>query len=424
MPRATIARALLALTLFMAALFCAPGASASGVRIDAGESYSPPKVSATVRALVAERAPLAKTASGEKSVSGRSEWLSRDPLGEAGGINLYGFVNNDPINNYDYLGLATIFEPVGRVEVEEFAKLAGAKVGTEDVAYTLFDLVATERRDTPATNAGSMGADDLVGDPFSRVPAVGAEATLVSPLSPEEAALAELEEGEEIAALLDTFGTAPRPMSGFDHKNEQMRQHLVPSMVFGLSLGIPIPGQQARVPALLAKGDKLLDAARGARLASRGPRNTTPLTNSQIAEAKALARELGFDGQIVYRPLSRGYNTSYVDGGLLIISDDVLPALAKTATRAQHRMSMRATLGHEILGHHQAFLNGSSFRAGSLLDEVQASVRAARHTSGLSSGERFGLLRDAAERVAVYNRRYGTHLRLGDLRDYLWLGSR
>ncbi len=180
------------------------------------------------------------------------------------------------------------------MEVEEFAKLAGAKVGTEDVAYTLFDLVATERRDTPATNAGSMGADDLVGDPFSRVPAVGAEATLVSPLSPEEAALAELEEGEEIAALLDTFGTAPRPMSGFDHKNEQMRQHLVPSMVFGLSLGIPIPGQQARVPALLAKGDKLLDAARGARLASRGPRNTTPLTNSQIAEAKALGARTRF----------------------------------------------------------------------------------------------------------------------------------
>jgi RHS repeat-associated protein len=32
-------------------------------------------------------------------------WLSRDPIGEAGGISLYGFVDNDPINNDDPFGL-------------------------------------------------------------------------------------------------------------------------------------------------------------------------------------------------------------------------------------------------------------------------------------------------------------------------------
>ena len=31
-------------------------------------------------------------------------WLSRDPVGEEGGINLYGFVGNDGVNNSDYLG--------------------------------------------------------------------------------------------------------------------------------------------------------------------------------------------------------------------------------------------------------------------------------------------------------------------------------
>lgn len=33
-------------------------------------------------------------------------WLSRDPIEEAGGVNLYGFVGNDPINQQDLLGLS------------------------------------------------------------------------------------------------------------------------------------------------------------------------------------------------------------------------------------------------------------------------------------------------------------------------------
>jgi len=36
-------------------------------------------------------------------VTGR--WPSRDPLGERGGMNLYGFVGNNGINQVDYLGL-------------------------------------------------------------------------------------------------------------------------------------------------------------------------------------------------------------------------------------------------------------------------------------------------------------------------------
>ncbi|NCC60829.1 MAG: RHS repeat-associated core domain-containing protein [Verrucomicrobiae bacterium] len=32
-------------------------------------------------------------------------WLSRDPIEEQGGLNLYGFVNNDPVNKWDRLGL-------------------------------------------------------------------------------------------------------------------------------------------------------------------------------------------------------------------------------------------------------------------------------------------------------------------------------
>ncbi|WP_157210793.1 RHS repeat-associated core domain-containing protein [Verrucomicrobium spinosum] len=32
-------------------------------------------------------------------------WISRDPLGEAGGFNLYGYCGNDPVNRWDYLGM-------------------------------------------------------------------------------------------------------------------------------------------------------------------------------------------------------------------------------------------------------------------------------------------------------------------------------
>ena len=35
-------------------------------------------------------------------------WLSRDPMGEAGGFNLYAYCGNDPVNRHDPLGLAAM----------------------------------------------------------------------------------------------------------------------------------------------------------------------------------------------------------------------------------------------------------------------------------------------------------------------------
>jgi RHS repeat-associated protein len=37
--------------------------------------------------------------------SGRAEWLSRDPIAERGGINLYDYVLNNPVKHTDKLGL-------------------------------------------------------------------------------------------------------------------------------------------------------------------------------------------------------------------------------------------------------------------------------------------------------------------------------
>jgi hypothetical protein len=33
------------------------------------------------------------------------DFLNRDPIEEAGGLNLYGLVNNDPANSFDVLGM-------------------------------------------------------------------------------------------------------------------------------------------------------------------------------------------------------------------------------------------------------------------------------------------------------------------------------
>jgi RHS repeat-associated protein len=40
-----------------------------------------------------------------RNASGRAEWLSRDPIGESGGTNLYGYVSNDPVDFIDPFGL-------------------------------------------------------------------------------------------------------------------------------------------------------------------------------------------------------------------------------------------------------------------------------------------------------------------------------
>jgi RHS repeat-associated protein len=54
-------------------------------------------------------------------------WLSRDPIAERGGINLYGYVKNDAINAVDILGLAAIYtdETTGRTYFNPNPELPG-----------------------------------------------------------------------------------------------------------------------------------------------------------------------------------------------------------------------------------------------------------------------------------------------------------
>jgi len=49
-------------------------------------------------------------------------WPSRDPIGERGGINLYGMVGNNPINQIDILGLRCLSDEEKKL-IEEMEKL-------------------------------------------------------------------------------------------------------------------------------------------------------------------------------------------------------------------------------------------------------------------------------------------------------------
>lgn len=51
---------------------------------------------------------------------GQGRWLSRDPIEERGGVNLYGFVRNDGVNGMDILGLRPPDENIQNCVIKVF----------------------------------------------------------------------------------------------------------------------------------------------------------------------------------------------------------------------------------------------------------------------------------------------------------------
>jgi len=87
-------------------------------------------------------------------VTGR--WPSRDPIGERGGVNLYGFVGNDGVNSWDLLGYYTLNPdnyngPTGADLAKLVASLSRVQKKAEDLMVAIDDLnqcLAKERPDS------------------------------------------------------------------------------------------------------------------------------------------------------------------------------------------------------------------------------------------------------------------------------------
>ena len=151
--------------------------------------------------------------------------------------------------------------------------------------------------------------------------------------------------------------------------------------------------------------DKVLKVNTGGR------RNETPLSEQQVDEIKDYAAYLGMPKERVYYVDydCTGYGISF---DLLRIGTDVYPAKEYNHANANSNVSMHGAIAHEIVGHRMAALAGKN-QDDEVLEEVQASIRAAKFTPDLKSSERIVLYRDAVTRLRNNN------IKLKDIKNKL-----
>jgi hypothetical protein len=131
-----------------------------------------------------------------------------------------------------------------------------------------------------------------------------------------------------------------------------------------------------------------------------GRRNEKPLTEEQKREIKGYAVSLGVpEYKIHFLEYDiTGYGPEL---DVLKIGTDVLP-VGERVKSANSNVSLKGTVAHEVVGHREANLGGFA-QENILLEEVQASIRAARFAPDLNRQERMDLLRDAVQRLRDNN---------------------
>lgn len=131
------------------------------------------------------------------------------------------------------------------------------------------------------------------------------------------------------------------------------------------------------------------------RIDTGGIRNDKALTREQVSQVKEYAISLGMPPERIR--YAGHYYTSYGSNfDMLYIGYDVMPNPSPKS--ANSRITAKGSIAHEIVGHRESCLKHLD-QSDPLLDEIQASIRAARFAPDLSNVERITLLRDAGERA-------------------------
>ncbi len=162
----------------------------------------------------------------------------------------------------------------------------------------------------------------------------------------------------------------------------------------------------------ISKAEIISNSAR--QVSTKGLRNEEPLNEIQKTNALNYAKKFGIAEENIH--FSENVNTSYkllFGQDFLYIGTDVLPATQK-GLKANSRISMRGAIAHELEGHRKAELLGKT-NPNELLEEVQASTRAARFAPELTTTERLTLIRDALERLQKAG------LKIKEVRGKLWI---
>lgn len=153
-------------------------------------------------------------------------------------------------------------------------------------------------------------------------------------------------------------------------------------------------------------GDAMLKVSTGGR------RNERNLTEDEISQAVNYAISLGMPAERIYY-VDYDFTAYGASFDLLRIGTDVYPSEDHNNI-PNSKISMRGAIAHEIIGHRNAALAGRT-QANDILEEAQASIRAAKFTPDLSGSERITLYRDALTRL------HNNNIDLKDVKHKLYI---
>lgn len=338
-------------------------------------------------------------------------WISREPLGEMESANLYAFCGNDPINNVDYIGLQEL----------ELTSIGGQ--WAKDLDYRIASEIKSVAIDQPAMAA--FAASEHQRRLEERAYDTSRDDTTWQRFNPIKASLGfgndlqfDYFVDDSLTAAGYAFDIATLPLGGEGAVARRVAVRGGSKVVTAAAIRMEAMLARKAIRSTSAEGAELLFSANGMRRVSTGGlRNEVTLTASQLADAKSYARSLGATDEMF--SVTDNINTAYGNmfgKEILQIGTDVLPVMFKgTSLSANSMVTMRGAIAHELVGHRAASLAGK-VNPVFFMEEMQASLRAAKFAPGLSNRERMLLWRDAMQRMPAATS-------FSEIRASLWLSK-